>query len=455
MHSHSLLAAFVASASLVAATSSPINTGHHGSLDRRDPLLGASTPSAHRKTSFSAAHKSSSADKGKVQAKWGRTAAIKRTTVPLGVAGVANDVTPLLDVLIPVAENAVKSSSLPVGGSDSAAPPTDGVPVLAAVPSTSGTTRSVGAGNTLVGLPLPLVKRANALDSLLSGNAVAAAVAPLVNAPNAVAAPVAALNGNQNSPVANLAAPLLNINQPAVNILSPGAKTMQVTAQNYAPNGTIVQGNNNRVTGINGNHNNVIQGDKNSDVLQGDKNRAILGDDNDDSSLGNGISRVGGSGSSSFSGSARGRSGGQRNVNKVGKHSPSSSSSSSSSSRNTSHSSNSGSSGSSHSGPSRAIKNRKALSRAKVAKASSQRIPSHTSSNDFSDSGSEGDCVLPASVAPTATTTRTRTRTLYKTVTRIVQGPTPTPERKNHLLDLDIAATVNKVAKAVADVEVL
>ncbi|GAA6027178.1 hypothetical protein JCM8097_002459 [Rhodosporidiobolus ruineniae] len=358
---------------------------------------------------------------------------VARRALPLDVA---DTVAPILAVVAPsdLADNTAPTFSSPstgTGVADSA------LPVLAAVPAVGS---SSGSRSTLAGLPLPLVKRADALTSLLSGNALAAAVAPLVNAP------INALNNNTKSSL--ISAPLVAVNQPALNILSPGAQTNQVMAKNYAPNGTIVDtsGDNNRVSVVQGDGNNVLQGDNNSNPLQGDGNQAVQGGGNS-VSFGNGV-KVAATGTTAsqwsapvYTGSARGRSGGQRNVGKVVKSSSSSRSSSGSSSSSTS--------------ASRAVQNRKAASRANIAKASKSRAPSHAIADDASEDYAP-DC--PA--APTATAVRTavRTRTLYKTVTRTVQAQRATVTAKpaeKHLLDIDVGATVDKVISAVANVNVL
>lgn len=427
MISHPLYLAtlFAASTSIVAASpSSPPTTG--GNLTRRNPfsrlpLLDAKgRPNSNQHSSSAPAFKkgSSSTHSSKVDSKWGRTAAIRRRSVPLG--GVTDMAAPVLAALGPLGGDS-DPSTLPVTPSSYDSDDSDDLPVLAALPGSSPPAAAPRL-SSLAGLLLPLVKRADALASLLSGNAAAAAVAPLVQN-----VPITALTGNSNSPVANLAAPLVNLNQPAVNILSPGATTNQVTAENYAPNGTIVDGNSNRVSQVVGDGNKVVAGDKNSDLVQGDKNQVVQGHDND-GSFRNGITKTGGS--------TRGRSGGQRTVGKVVKHSSSSSSGGHSSS-------------SSSSGSSRAVHGRKNAYRAKVAKTAKGRAPSHSIVDD-ADEDLDRDCTLTAPAA-----TQTRTRTLYKTVTRTVVGPTPTARQQHHLLDLDASASIKKIVKAVADVEIL
>ncbi|GAA6011958.1 hypothetical protein JCM10207_003440 [Rhodosporidiobolus poonsookiae] len=429
MLSHPLVLVLAATASLAATVSS--SPSEHN-IGRRDPFWGRVAPlgnshGQHQQpqqgASFKAVKKgssSSSSGGGDNKANFWRGAApIKRTTVPLN--GVADTAMPVLAAVMP--------DSAPAPGVD--AFDSSSAPVLAAVPG-GAVSPAASLSDVLGGMPLPLARSKRALPDVLSplvaGNAVAAAVAPLVNDVTApVTAPIAApvLSGNEakNSPVLS-SSPLVNV--PAVNILSPGAQTTQVNAQNYAPNGTIVQGDGNRVVAVNGDKNTVtaVQGDG-ANLVQGD--RSVAGNGNK-VAYGNG------------NGSARGRSGGQRTVGKIAKSSSSSSSSAGS----------------------RGNTQRKAASRAKVAKASSERAPSHGSSRkaatghswDSTDSADEDCNAAPAVAAPT--TTQWRTRKVYKTRTVTVHrvaAPTPAPQK--HLLDLDLDATVDKIAKAVADVHVL
>ncbi|GAA5978128.1 hypothetical protein JCM11641_006633 [Rhodosporidiobolus odoratus] len=423
------LTTLVATASLAVA-SAPAHP--HGDMTRRDPAWGrqaavSAPPKTDAKHKQSTGHSFKSVKKGpssshasqtgKKGADFGRSTAVKRQTVPLG--NVADTAAPILAAAGPASGSSTPGSS--------ASTPDDSLPVnLAAVPSSS-----TGTGGSplsiLNGLPLPLAKRADALASVLSGSPVAAAVAPLVNAPVT------------NNAILNGGVPLLNVNQPAINVLSPGATTNQVTAQNYAPNGTIVQGNNNRVTTVDGNNNKVNTGDTNQSV-QGNNNKVAFGNSKvvSLSPFPSFLFQA----DSSFppqQGSARGSSGGQRPVTKVAK-------------TNNDHDSNTRSSSSS-TATSRGNTHRKAASRAKVAKSSKSKVPSHSVADDAEeDFDNSRACNVKVAAAPAAT--KTKVRTLYKTVTRTVTGPTATPSSK-HLLDLDLEATVDKVANAVAGVNVL
>ncbi|BGP16116.1 hypothetical protein JCM10213_007504 [Rhodosporidiobolus nylandii] len=410
MHSNSLyLATLLAAASLAAATPS----APHGDLDRRDPFWRSAavsakpqkegTPSASGNPSFKSVHKSKAAHSagGEKDAKFWRSAAIKRQTVPLG--SLADTAAPVLAAL-----GSSSSSEPSFSSPNSADAADDSLPVnLAAIPSGS----SSGSSSPLAGLPLPLARRADLLGSVLS------TVAPLVNANDNN---VSALNA-VNSPL--IAAPL--VNQPAINVLSPGATTNQITAQNVAQNGsTIVTGDGNRVANVNGSKNTVNNGDTNQSV-QGNNNKVSFGSTNGSG----GATTAQNWEAPASTGSARGRSGGQRTVTRIGKTSSSSGS--------------------------RGVTHRKAASRAKVAKAAASKAPSHSQSqHNVADAAEEDYNNSDCAAAPAVT--KTRTRTLYKTVTRTVQAPTvtATPEQK-HLLDLNIGATVNKVADAVAGLQVL
>ncbi|GAA5959803.1 hypothetical protein JCM21900_001021 [Sporobolomyces salmonicolor] len=182
---------------------------------------------------------------------------------------------------------------------------------------------------------------------------------------------------------------LIDLNQPAVNVLGSSQQSQ-----------TTVVGNNNDVS-ANQNQDSTNVNSNNNDS-----------DDNDS-----------GSGSCS-TGSARGRSGGQRKIVKTVRPATQ-----------------------------RAVKQRKEASRQKVAKAS----PTH-------HTASHRAAVYKATCTGTTrtvhhTATHTATQTVTQTVTRNVYaaGPTskPTPTHtSNGLLDLDVSAAVGKVVTAVASLNV-